>query len=59
MFAAASPSSLAPAGKERDVETGGCRVVAASPLLGGSVEIVALEEETEVDAGVSGCFWTA
>ena len=57
--AAASPSSLAPASKERDVETDGCRVVAAFPLLGGSAETAALEEETEVDAGVGGCFWTA
>ena len=57
--AAASPSSLAPAEKERDVEPGGRHAVAASPLLGGSGETAALEEEMEVDAGVGGCFWTA
>ena len=58
MSAAASPSSPAPAGKEKDAETGGCRTVTVSPLLGGSAETIALEEETKVDAGVGGCFWT-
>ena len=57
--AVASPSSLAPVGKERDVETDGRHVVAASPLLGGSGETAAPEEEMEVDAGIGGCFWTA
>ena len=56
--AAASPSP-APAGKERDVETDGRHAVAASPLLGGSGETAALEEEMKVDAGIDGCFWTA
>ena len=55
----ASPSSPASAGKEKDAETGECRAVATSLLLGGSAETAALEEETEVDAGVDGYFWTA
>ena len=57
--AVASPSSPAPTGKEKDVETDGCRAVAASPLLDGSAEMATLEEETKVDADVGGCFWTA
>ena len=56
---AASPSSLTPAGKERDVETDGRHAVAASPLLDGSGETAAPEEEMKVDAGIGGCFWTA
>ena len=59
MSAAASPSSLAPAGKESDAKTGGCHAVATAPLLGGSDEMAALEEEMEVDVGVGGCFWMA
>ena len=56
-FVTASPSSLAPAGKERDVETDRCHAVAVFPFLDGSAEMAALEEETKVDAGVGGCFW--
>ena len=59
MFAVASPFSPAPAGKEKDTETSGCRAVAALLLLDGSAETAALEEETEVDADVGGCFWMA
>ena len=57
--AVASPSSLAPVGKERDVETGGCHVVAASPLLSGNAKTAAPEAETEINAGVGGCSWMA
>ena len=57
--AIAFPSLPAPAGKEKDVETDGCRTAAVSLSLDGSTETVALEEETKVDASVGGCFWMA
>ena len=59
MSAAASPSSLALAGKEKIVGTDGYHAVSSSPPLGGNAVTAAPEEETETDAGVGGYSWRA
>ena len=59
MFAVAFPSLLASAGKETVVGTGGNHAMSAFLPLGGSAVTAALEEETEIDAGVGGCSWRA
>ena len=59
VFAAASPSSLIPAGKEMAVEIDGCHAAAAPPSLCGSAVAGAPEEAMETDAGAGGCSWRA